>query len=88
VPIIANFFGILVRMRHGDHAPPHIHVEYQGHRAWVEIATGAVKAGSLPRKVSVLVREWCLAHRTELLEDWQLAQAYEPLRLIPGADHD
>lgn len=88
MPIISNFFGILVRMRHGDHAPPHIHVEYQGHRALVEIATGAVKAGALPSKVAALVRDWCAEHRQELLDDWQLAQAFEPLQLIPGADRD
>lgn len=88
MPIVATFFGIVVRMRHGDHAPPHIHVDYQGHRALVEIASGSVKAGNLPRKVAVLVRDWCLAHQDALLADWALAQAFEPLELIPGADHD
>lgn len=88
MPIISSFFGILIRMRHGDHAPPHIHVEYQGHRALVEIATGSIKAGTLPRKVAGLVRDWCLAHRAELLQDWELATAYEPLLLVPGADHE
>ncbi len=33
MPIISYFFGIIVRMYHDDHNPPHIHVEYQGFEA-------------------------------------------------------
>jgi len=29
MPIISSFFGIYVRMYFADHAPPHVHVEYQ-----------------------------------------------------------
>jgi len=42
MPIIASFFGIYVRMYFDDHAPPHFHVEYQGHEAYVAIADGAI----------------------------------------------
>ncbi len=88
MPVIPTFFGIIIRMRHGDHAPPHIHAEYQGHRALVEIQTGTIAAGSLPRKAGTIVRDWCLEHRDELLADWTLAQSFEPLNVIPGADRD
>ena len=40
MPVISYFFGIYVRMYHDDHNPPHFHAEYQGHEAFVEIATG------------------------------------------------
>ena len=30
MPIISSVFGIDVRMYLSDHAPPHVHVEYQG----------------------------------------------------------
>jgi len=33
MPILSVFFGIIVRMWHDDHPPPHIHVEYQGFEA-------------------------------------------------------
>jgi uncharacterized protein DUF4160 len=46
MPVISYFFGIYVRMYHDDHNPPHFHAEYQGHEAFVEIATGEVIAGS------------------------------------------
>jgi len=48
VPTIAIFFGIIVRMWHDDHPPPHIHVEYQGFEALVAIGTGEVSQGQLP----------------------------------------
>jgi hypothetical protein len=29
MPTLSTFFGIIIRMWHDDHPPPHIHVEYQ-----------------------------------------------------------
>lgn len=50
MPTLSIFFGIIIKMRHDDHPPPHIHVEYQGFTALVEISTGNIIAGDLPRK--------------------------------------
>jgi len=36
-----------------------------------------------PGKAQALVIEWALAHREELLNDWQLARAHKPLNDIP-----
>jgi hypothetical protein len=44
--VISSFFGIYVRMYFDDHPPPHVHVEYQGHEAFVAIQTGDVLEGS------------------------------------------
>ena len=49
MPILSVFFGIIVRMWHDDHPPPHIHVEYQGFEALVDVRTGEVRQGRLPR---------------------------------------
>jgi len=54
MPILSVFFGIIVRMCHDDHPPPHIHVEYQGFEALVVIRTGEVSEGRLPRKAGRL----------------------------------
>ncbi len=88
MPTISIFFGIIVRMWHDDHPPMHIHVEYQGFEALVAVETGVVLQGSLPRKVAAIVKEWCLDHRAELLDNWARAQRFEPLMKIQGADHD
>ena len=57
MPTLVIFFGIVIRMWHDDHPPPHIHVEYQGYEALIEIATGEVREGDLPRKVAAIVKE-------------------------------
>lgn len=88
MPILATFFGIVVRMWHDDHPPPHIHVEYQGFEALVNILTGEIRQGRLPNKAAGLVRDWCMVHRSELLANWERAQRFEPLERIQGADYD
>lgn len=88
MPIISTFFGIYVRMYFDDHAPPHVHVEYQGHEALVAIEDGCIVNGNLPRRAHALVRQWCLDHRSELEQNWARAQALLPLNRIPGADND
>ncbi len=88
MPTLSIFFGIIVRMWHDDHPPPHIHVEYQGFEALVQISTGEVSEGNVPRKVAAIVKEWCLVHQAELQDNWQRAQRFEPLDRIQGADRD
>lgn len=88
MPILSVFFGIIVRMWHDDHPPPHIHVEYQGFEALVDIATGEVTHGRLPRKAAAIVKEWCLKHQLELFTNWDHAQYFEPMERIRGADQD
>lgn len=88
MPVIAYFFGIYVRMYHGDHSPPHIHVEYQGQEAFVAVLSGEVVEGHLPKRAARLVKEWCLDNQAALLRNWERACALLPLERIPGADND
>lgn len=88
MPIISSFFGIYVRMYYADHAPPHVHVEYQGHEALVAIEDGRILQGRLPNRAQALVTQWCLDRREALAQNWRRAQALQPLVRIPGADND
>lgn len=88
MPIISRFFGIIIRMFFGDHAPPHFHAEYQGYKAFVRIEDGQIDEGYLPSKAEWLVREWALDHREELMANWRRAVDFQPVELIPGADQD
>lgn len=56
----------------------------------IEIETGDVLQGRLPRTARRLVQEWTLIHRAELMENWRRARAgvREPLQKIPGLDAD
>ena len=84
MPIISVFLGIVVRLFHDDHPPPHMHAEYGEYRAVVDIATGRVLGGRLPPRVRRLVEEWRRARREDLERAWREAQAgKQPRRIRP-----
>jgi hypothetical protein len=86
VPRICEFYGIVIGMYYGDHPPPHFHASYSDDTAKIEIATGAIIAGSLPGRALRLVREWLQVHRDELDANRERAvhherpQPIDPLR--------
>ena len=88
MPIISLFFGIVIRMYHREHNPPHFHASYQGFEALIVIADGSVLAGSLPNKALRIVQDWAAVHRSELLENWQTGTDLLSMEMIPGADLD
>ncbi len=82
VPEISRFYGIVIRMYFGDHNPPHIHAEYAGREARIDINTLAVFGGELTPRALGLAIEWASLHRQELLDLWQRARNLEPLHRI------
>ena len=83
MPRISQFYGIAVYMYFRDHAPPHFHAIYAEHDAQIEIATGEIIDGKLPRRARSLVKQWTELHREALLNDWNLARVEQPLEPIP-----
>ena len=83
MPVVSRFFGILVAFYWEDHLPPHFHAKYSGDEGLVEIRTGTVIRGSLPRRALSLVEEWRSMHVEELLENWERARQRQPLAYIP-----
>jgi len=82
MPEISRFFGIIMRMFFDEHNPPHVHAEYQGHKAVFDL-NGNVTCGDLgSRTATKLVREWIDLHVTELRDDWELAQAGKEVNKI------
>lgn len=79
VPRLATFYGIVVWMYRPDHPPPHIHATYGEHVGQIELDSLRVLNGSLPPRGLRLVREWARLHPDELAENWERAQALEPL---------
>jgi len=61
-----------------DHSPPHFHARYGEFEATININTGEVIQGQLPRRALNLVQEWAMIHREELLEDWRLCRENAP----------
>lgn len=79
MPQLASFYGIVIAMYFHDHPPPHVHARYGEYEAQIEIASGEILHGSLPRRASSLVREWVGLHRAELEVNWARARAGESL---------
>lgn len=82
MPELSRFYGIIIRMFWDDHPPPHFHAIYGSHEALVNILTTEIIEGSLPLGAHSLVTQWVRLHRDELLRDWELAQALQPLNKI------
>jgi hypothetical protein len=59
------------------------HAIYAEHEALVEIETGLVNEGYLPKKALELVNEWRVLRLAELRDDWRRAEQELPLLPIP-----
>lgn len=88
MPTIAWFYGIAIQMFYDDHNPPHLHARYGRAKAVVRLSDGKVISGELPPLATKVVREWTLARRAELEENWKRAQTHQPLEKVAGPDAD
>ena len=62
MPIISQFYGIIVKMFFNDnlqHNLPHIHVEYAEHKAVFDLNSNMI-SGKIPTKQRKLVEAWVL----------------------------
>jgi hypothetical protein len=82
MPVVSRFYGIAIVFYWEEHLPPHFHAKYSGEEGMIEIHTGAVIQGSLPKRVLSLVEEWRSSHIKELLADWDRARRRLPLAYI------
>ena len=73
MPTISTFYGILIQMFWGDHAPLHFHVLYGVYEV-INIRTLEIVKGFMPRRALALILEWASLHREELMEDWKLCE--------------
>jgi hypothetical protein len=86
MPVIATFFGIVIRMFYREHGVPHFHAEYQGQQATFTF-DGDLLAGSLQSKTAArLIKEWSVARRPELDANWKRIKGGEPLERIAPLD--
>jgi hypothetical protein len=84
MPELSRFYGIIVRMFYGDHAPPHFHAVYQGDKISVNINTLEVIEGYMSRRAQALVLEWAELHHDELRRAWDMASRnLEPSKIQP-----
>lgn len=79
MPEVSRFYGILIRFYYRDHPPAHFHAIYGEHEALIEIETGAIDEGDLPKTAYELVDRWRSMHLLELREAWSNAREQLPL---------
>lgn len=81
MPEISRFYGIVVYMFYSDHNPPHLHIEYQGYEAVIELVNRNIK-GEFPRRALNMINEWMDFHEDELLENWNLSRLRKAIKKI------
>jgi hypothetical protein len=62
-----------------QHSCPHIHAEYGEHHASIAIENGVVLEGCLPAGKMKLVQAWIEIRKEDLMVNWKLAVAGEPV---------
>jgi hypothetical protein len=82
MPVISQFYGIVVYMNYNDHNPPHFHARYQDQEVIIEIQSGVV-TGTMSRRALRMIFEWAEQHQEELLLNWSRARERKPLLPIP-----
>jgi hypothetical protein len=84
MPVIARFYGILIKMyfSQSEHGVPHFHAIYGEFNAVFAIESLEMLEGDLPVRALRLVTEWAEQHKPELLDMW----TRQELRQLPGLE--
>jgi hypothetical protein len=78
--------ALVVLMNYNDHAPPHVHVKYQGDvRSYrLDIRTRTwLKPGKMPPPaLRRMIETWVEVHEEELLEQWDKGRRGQPISIV------
>ncbi len=86
MPEVSRFYGISIRLFYRDHPPTHFHAFYGEFEAIIEIESGSLQKGYLPKTALYLLNKWRLLHLEELRQGWDRARQQLPLLPIPPLD--
>ena len=84
MPVIARFYGIVIKMyfSQSEHGVPHVHAIYGDFNAVFGIESQEMIEGDLPIRALRLVKEWAAMHRQELLDMWNRQEFWQ----LPGLE--
>ena len=82
MPVIARFYGILIKMYFREHGVPHFHALYGEYNAVFDVETLEAIEGDLPGRACKMVQEWGSQYQAELLRMWQT----QDLKKLPGLE--
>ena len=80
MPVIARFYGIVIKMyfSQSEHGVPHFHAVY----GVFNIDTLELMEGDLPSRAQRLVKDWASRYQQELLRMWQTNE----YKQLPGLE--
>ena len=82
MPIIARFYGILIKMYFKEHGIPHFHALYAEYNGVFEIESLEMTQGDLPNRAQRMVKEWAELYKNDLLEMWKTQE----FKKLPGLE--
>ena len=82
MPVIARFYGILIKMYFREHGVPHFHAMYGEFNGVFDLQTLDLIEGDLPHRAQRMVLDWAAQYKDELVQMWQ-TQSYKKL---PGLE--
>ena len=82
MPVIARFYGILIKLYFKEHGVPHFHALYGEFNGVFEIETLEMIEGDLPGRAKKLVKEWASEYRSELIKMWKTQE----FKKLPGLE--
>lgn len=84
MPVIAKFYGIVIRMMFVPPFAAHFHAIYNNYELMVGIAPLRIIQGNAPGRMRSMVLEWALNHQQELMDAWtRLSAAQKPVGIEP-----
>ena len=88
MPIISQFFGVVIRMYFDDdeqHHTPHFHAKYAEFEAAFDL-DGNLIAGRFPKKQEKYIVAWADIHKDELTALWDIMQKDDQYFKIKGLE--
>ena len=82
MPIIARFYGILIKMYFKEHGIPHFHALYGEYNGVFELDTLEMIEGDLPQRAVKMIKEWGTIYGKDLLEMWTT----QKFKQLPGLE--
>jgi len=82
MPYVSFFFGIIIRMFHREHNPPHFHAEYQGQTGVFDFDGNMLAGNMKSKRAKNLVRQWARLRKNELVQNWERAMRKEEIGKI------
>jgi hypothetical protein len=82
MPVIARFYGILIKMYFREHGVPHFHAIYGEFNGVFVVDSLEMIEGDLPGRAQKLVLEWAERYRDELRQMWETQEC----KALPGLE--